>query len=122
MLEPSCILKFQQVNKISILLWIVPTDYLFDYNYLGQFESTGIFSQQLIIAEGGFKSKLDTAFANEWLTSINASASIWKYIQAYGDVGLLKNKGNKPIFVYDAGIRLNLITDYFEIFFPSIQT
>ncbi|WP_157498048.1 metalloprotease [Formosa sp. Hel1_33_131] len=95
-----------------------PTDYLFDYNYLGQFESTGIFSQQLIIAEGGFKSKLDTAFANEWLTSLNASVSIWKYIQAYGDVGVLKNKGNDPIFVYDAGIRLNLITDYFEIYFP----
>ena len=95
-----------------------PTDYLFDYNYLGQFESTGIFSQQLIIAEGGFKSKLDTAFANQWLTSLNASASIWKYVQAYGDVGLLKNKGQKPLFVYDAGIRLNLITDYFEIYFP----
>ena len=95
-----------------------PTDYLFDYNYLGQFESSGIFSQQLIIAEGGFKSKLDTAFANEWLTSINASASIWKYIQVYGDIGMLKNKGQNPLFVYDAGIRLNLITDYFELFFP----
>ena len=95
-----------------------PTDYLFDYNYLGQFESTGIFSQQLIIAEGGFKSKLDTAFANEWLTSLNASASIWKYLQVYGDIGVLKNKGRNPLFVYDAGIRLNLITDYFEIYFP----
>ena len=95
-----------------------PTDYLFDYDYLGQFESTGIFSQQLIVAEGGFKSKLDTAFANEWLTSVNASASIWRYIQAYGDMGILKNKGQRPLFVYDAGIRLNLITDYFEIFFP----
>ena len=95
-----------------------PTDYLFDYYYLGQFESSGIFSQQLIIAEGGFKSKLETAYANQWLTTINASASIWKYVQAYGDIGLLKNKGQKPLFVYDAGIRLNLITDYFEIFFP----
>ena len=95
-----------------------PTDYLFDYNYLGQFESSGVFSQQLIIAEGGFKSKLDTAFANQWLTSLNASASIWKFIQAYGDIGLLKNKGDNPLFVYDAGIRLNLITDYFEVYFP----
>jgi hypothetical protein len=95
-----------------------PTDYLFDYDYLGQFESTGIFSQQVIIAEGGFKSKLDTAFANQWLTSLNASASIWKYLQVYGDIGMLKNKGHTPLFVYDAGIRLNIITDYFEIYFP----
>ena len=95
-----------------------PTDYLFDYNYLGLSESTGIFSQQLIIAEGGFKSKLDTAFANQWLTSLNASASIWKFVQAYGDIGLLKNEKINPLFVYDAGIRLSLITDYFEVYFP----
>ena len=95
-----------------------PTDYLFDYNYLGQFESSGIFSQQIIVAEGGFKSKLDTPSANQWLTTLNASASIWKYIQAYGDIGVVKNKGDSAKFVYDSGVRLNLITDYFEIYFP----
>ena len=95
-----------------------PTDYLFDLNYLGRSEASGIFSQQIIIAEGGFKSQLDTAFANQWMTTINASTSIWRYIQAYGDIGLIKNKGISPKFVYDAGIRLNLVEDYFEIFFP----
>jgi hypothetical protein len=35
-----------------------PTDYLFDYNYLGRSESTGLYSQQFILAEGGFKSKI----------------------------------------------------------------
>jgi hypothetical protein len=95
-----------------------PTDYLFDYNYLGRSESSGIFSQQIIIAEGGFKSKLSPAFANQWMTTINSSASIWKYIEAYGDLGLVKNKGNNAEFVYDSGIRLNLLTDYFELYFP----
>ena len=83
-----------------------PTDYLFDYNYLGRSESSGIFSQQIIIAEGGFKSKLTPAFANQWMTTINTSASIWKYIEAYGDLGLVKNKGNNAEVVYDSGIRL----------------
>lgn len=95
-----------------------PTDYLFDYNYLGRSEATGIFSQQIIIAEGGFKSKLDTPFANQWMTTLNAGTSIWKYIHAYGDIGLVKNKFNKPKFLYDSGIRINLVKDYFEIFFP----
>lgn len=36
-----------------------PTDYLFDFNYLGRSEDTGLVSQQIIIAEGGFKSQLD---------------------------------------------------------------
>ena len=95
-----------------------PTDYLFDYNYLGRSEATGIFSQQIIIAEGGFKSKLNPAFANQWMTTANVSASIWKYIEAYGDIGLVKNKYQDAQVVYDSGIRLNLVTDYFELYFP----
>ncbi|MGM5470222.1 metalloprotease [Flavobacteriaceae bacterium LMO-SS05] len=95
-----------------------PTDYLFDYEYLGRSETSGIFSQQLIIAEGGFKSKLDTPFANQWLTTINTSTTLWKYIQVYGDIGLVKNKYTNPAFVYDSGLRLDLVTDYFEIYFP----
>ncbi len=95
-----------------------PTDYLFDYNYLGRSEASGIFSQQIIIAEGGFKSKLDTPFANQWISTFNISTSIWNYIQAYGDIGLVKNKHQNAKFVYDSGIRLNLVTDYFEIYFP----
>ncbi|MFD1015808.1 metalloprotease [Winogradskyella rapida] len=95
-----------------------PTDYLFDFNYLGRSEAAGIFSQQIIIAEGGFKSKLETPFANQWMTTANFSTSIWRYIQAYGDVGLLKNKYQNPKFVYDSGIRLNLVEDYFEIYLP----
>lgn len=95
-----------------------PTDYLFDYDYLGRSESTGLYSQQIIIAEGGFKSKLDYAFANNWMVTANASINLWKWIEVYGDVGLLDNKKESTHFVYDSGIRLNLVTDYFELYFP----
>ncbi|GAA4231218.1 hypothetical protein GCM10022291_03210 [Postechiella marina] len=95
-----------------------PTDYLFDYSYLGRSEASGIFSQQYITAEGGFKSKLETPFANQWMTTINTSTTLWKYILVYSDLGLLKNKHNKAKFVYDSGLRVNLVTDYFEIYFP----
>ncbi|SFZ91991.1 hypothetical protein SAMN05428642_102469 [Flaviramulus basaltis] len=95
-----------------------PTDYLFDYSYLGRSESTGIFSQQYIDAEGGFKSKLETPYANQWITTFNTSTTLWKYVLAYGDIGLLKNKFETPKFVYDSGIRINLVTDYFEIYLP----
>ncbi|WP_370392125.1 metalloprotease [uncultured Winogradskyella sp.] len=95
-----------------------PTDYLFDLNYLGRSEASGLFSQQIIIAEGGFKSKLDTPFANQWMATANFSTSIWRYIQIYGDVGFVKNRFDSANFVYDSGIRLNLVEDYFEIYFP----
>lgn len=95
-----------------------PTDYLFDYNYYGRSESTGFFSQQYIQAEGGFKSKLNTPFANQWMTTLNASFNIWNWLEVYGDIGLLKNKHQNEKFVYDSGVRLNLVTDYFELYFP----
>lgn len=95
-----------------------PTDYLFEYAYLGRSEASGIFSQQYIDAEGGFKSKLETPFANQWITTLNASTTLWKYILAYADIGLVKNKFDVPHFVYDSGIRINLVTDYFEVYFP----
>jgi hypothetical protein len=97
-----------------------PTDYLFDYDYYGRSEDTGLFSQQIIIAEGGFKSKLQPAFANSWITTVNASTNIWKWIYAYGDAGLVHNRGigggTEPVF--DTGIRLSLVADYFELYLP----
>ncbi|SHJ14220.1 gluzincin family metallopeptidase [Flavobacterium terrae] len=95
-----------------------PKDYLFDYNFYGRSETSGLFSQQIIIAEGGFKSKFVNPYANEWLTSINVTSSVWKSIQLYGDAGLYKNKGFDPKFVYDSGVQLNLVPGYFELFFP----
>ncbi len=98
-----------------------PTDYLFDFSYLGRSEEAGLVSQQIIIAEGGFKSQLKYPFANQWITTFNANTNIWNWIYAYGDVGLVKNKGISPKFVYDAGVRLSLVADYFELFFPIVS-
>lgn len=97
-----------------------PTDYLFDYGYLGRSEDSGIYSQQIIIAEGGFKSFLPDRyrFANDFLTTVNTSVNLWRWIELYGDLGYVKNKGIKGKFVYDSGVRLNLVTDYFELYFP----
>lgn len=95
-----------------------PKDYLFDYNFYGRSETSGLFSQQIIIAEGGFKSKFINPYANQWLTSLNVTSSVWKSIQLYGDAGLYKNKGLSPKFVYDSGVQLNLVPGYFELYFP----
>ena len=95
-----------------------PTDYLFDYGLYGRSETTGLFSQQYIVAEGAFKAKLDTPFANQWITTFNSSINIWNWVEVYGDIGALKNENESAKFVYDSGIRLNLVTDYFELYFP----
>lgn len=95
-----------------------PTDYLFDYGFYGRSESSGFFSQQYIQSEGGFKSKLNQSFSNQWMSTINGSFNIWNWIELYGDIGYLKNRHSKGQFLYDSGLRLNLVTDYFEVYFP----
>ncbi len=95
-----------------------PTDYLYDYGLLGRSESTGLYSQQYIMAEGGFKSKFNTRFANQWMTTVNGSFNIWNWVEIYGDLGLMKNQFKSADFLYDSGIRLNLVPDYFELYFP----
>ena len=99
-----------------------PKDYLFDYNYYGRSESEGILSQQLIIAEGGFKSKFANPYANKWMTTLNATSSIWHWIEFYGDIGFYQNRNQKTKFVYDSGIHFDIVPDYFELYFPVYST
>lgn len=95
-----------------------PSDYLFDYGYLGRSEDSGFFSQEIIIAEGGFKSIFDIKYANQWLLSTNASVSVWRWIELYGDAGFAKNHNQHAYFRYDTGIRLNFIHNFLELYFP----
>ena len=93
-------------------------DYLFELNYLGRSESTGFFSQQYIITEGGFKSVLPTRFANQFMISTNSSIGLWRWVEFYNDVAFLKNKSKPVYFGYENGIRFNFVHQIFEIYFP----
>jgi hypothetical protein len=95
-----------------------PTDYLFDYNYYGRSESKGFFSQQLIVSEGGFKSKLAVPYANQWISTATVSYSVFNWFEAYADGGFVKNRFQSERFLFDTGFRLNLVPDYFEVYLP----
>lgn len=95
-----------------------PTDYLFDYNYYGRSEESGLFSQQFIMAEGGFKSQFDQRFADNWIASTNISTTIWNWIFIYGDAGFFKTTYSNPQFRFDSGVRLSFVEDYFELYLP----
>ncbi|MBL0013511.1 MAG: aminopeptidase [Flavobacterium sp.] len=93
-------------------------DYLFEQELLGRSEKSGIFSQQFIMGDGGFKSKVLPEAVNKWLVATNLSFNVWNWIEVYGDLGLVKNSSVAEKFVYDNGIRFNLVPDYFEFYFP----
>ncbi len=93
-------------------------DYLFQLNYFGRSEQTGFFSQQFIIAEGGFKSVLPTRYANQYMMAFNSSFGLWKWMEFYNDVAFLKNKNAPLYFGYNNGIRLNFVHNILEVYLP----
>ena len=95
-----------------------PNDYLYQYNYLGRSETTGIYSQQFILAEGGIKSPIDTPNVSHFLISTNFMLSVWKWIELYGDVALAKNNLQPIKNYWGTGIRINFVPDYLELYFP----
>ena len=99
-----------------------PSDYLFQYRYLGRSETAGIYSQQFIPAEGGFKSIFAQSTANDYMASLNISMGVWKWIELYGDIGVLKNYNSDLNAYFDSGIKLNFSPDYLEIYLPIFSS
>ena len=93
-------------------------DYLFNGNYIGRSEEDGIFSQQFIMAGGGFKSFFDNPSTNNFILASNLNFGIWKWFESYLDLGMLKDRNEKSRYFYGTGIRLNLLPDFFELYFP----
>lgn len=92
-------------------------DYLVDYSLLGRSEDSGVFYQQFVFGQGGFKSDLRRS-ANQWMVALNLDFQIWRAIGVYSDLGAFKNRYFKPEFAYDTGFKLRLIPDFLAFYFP----
>ena len=93
------------------------SNYAFSYDLLAQSASSGILSQQFVIAEGGFKSLLKGT-ANQYILATNVDVHAWKMFNIYADMGIYKNKHQPTQFIWDSGIKLKIIPDFLEIYFP----
>lgn len=97
------------------------SNYSFSYGLLGQSATSGILSQQFILAEGGFKSFFNTS-VNQFITSINVDSHLWKWFNLYADAGVYKNKNRATQFIWDSGVKVKVIPDFLEIYFPIAST
>lgn len=97
------------------------SNYSFSYNLVGQSATTGLLSQQFILADGGFKSFIDST-ANQYITSVNIDSHVWKIFNIYADAGVYKSKGANSKFIYDSGVKVRIIPDFLEVFLPVYST
>jgi hypothetical protein len=93
------------------------SNYSFSYTLLGESANSGLLSQQFILADGGFKSFLPGS-VNQWITSFNVDSSVWKIFHVYADAGVYKNKNQPAQFIWDTGIKVRVIPDFLEVYFP----
>lgn len=93
------------------------SNYSFSYGLLGQSATSGILSQQFILAEGGFKSMFNTS-VNQFITSLNVDSHLWKWFNLYADAGVYKNKNRATQFIWDSGIKVKVVPDFLEVYFP----
>ena len=96
-----------------------PNDYLYDYNLIGRSESSGLFSQQLVRAEGAFVSEMvNREFANRGLITLSTAINLYRFIEMYTEIALRKDLGQNAEIYHGSGIRLNLVPDFLEIYLP----
>lgn len=97
-------------------------DYLFSNNLIGRSESEGFYSQQYVKYEGAFKSKIKQQSVDDFIFVASSGITLWKWFEAYLDYGLFKEKKKKLSTGYDFGLRLNIIENYLELYFPLINS
>lgn len=97
------------------------SNYSFSYGLLGQSATSGLLSQQFVMADGGFKSFIDST-ANQWITSLNVDSHVWKMFNIYADAGMYKNRSVSPKFIWDSGVKVRIIPDFLEVYLPVYST
>ena len=82
------------IGNLTTLITILVDleDIFFLDNYLGRSEKTGLLSQQFIMAGGGFKSFFEDPTSNNFMLTSNLNIGLWKWLEGYLDLGILKNK------------------------------
>lgn len=100
------------------------SDYLFDHTILGRSETSGVFAYQYLGNDGGFKTPTPLGGTNEWLAAFNITAPLPGKLplKLFANIATFAHAKevlyNGEIFIYEAGIQLNLIRNVFEIYLP----
>ena len=104
-------------------------DYLYDGMYIGRNESTGFWSRQVMIRDGGMKlsipqlgSSSQPGRNNQWLLATNLSSTLPSKIpfRVFVDAGIFPDTNSQLTYV--GGLSLPLINDQVQVFFPLIMS
>lgn len=108
-------------------------DYLYDETYIGRSESTGTWSQQVSMKEGGFKVNTlqyasQLGLSDDWLAALNIKTDLPFFnlpIRLFLDVATFSNarqmNPSGATVLYEAGVEL-FAGDYASIYIPLVMS
>ncbi|MGK0384332.1 MAG: hypothetical protein ACJAVL_001069 [Bacteroidia bacterium] len=103
-------------------------EYLQEAAFLGRNETRGFLSQQMVEAEGGFKSYSFIGSSNDWILALNLSSTIYRKIpiELFMSVGTYANAKNafpeSQLFLVEFGASVVLVRDVLEVHFPFLYS
>lgn len=116
-----------------------PNDYRFDDLYFARSEDKGLFSQQISLNEGGFKTIIENSFSlgrsNNFIFALNLKADLPKdlplklQLRPYFDIGYFDNAmptGSGATFsdqlLWSGGFSLDFLRNTVSLYFPIINS
>ncbi len=105
--------------------WQGSQDYLYDELFFGRTDDHGLWDNQFVVRDGGFKIPTGVGQSNQWIAAMNISADLPFPIplSVFFDVGTYE--GINTVFedidnyvMYDAGICIAPVKGVFEIYVP----
>ncbi len=106
--------------------WREYEDYLYEGTYIGRKLDNGFLSQQMMEADGGFKSFMRVGQTNDWLLALNLSSTVYRKIpiEFFASVGTYANAGSifpgSQLFLAEFGASVIIVRDVLEVHFPFL--
>jgi hypothetical protein len=101
-------------------------DYLHEGAFFGRNETSGFAAQQMIEADGGFKTYMNIGASNNWLTALNLSSTLYRKIplELFLSIGASSNTGSafpgSETFLVEFGASINIIPNVLAVHFPFL--
>lgn len=108
-------------------------DYTYNNYFMGRNEFNGFFSQQVMMRDGGFKTRTDllnskVGKTDNWLLALNFTSSLHRHlpVKLFFDLGSYSegsdDKTGIPKILFDAGFQVSLCKDIVNIYVPLIYS
>lgn len=103
-------------------------DYLYEGTFIGRKLNNGFLDQQMMEADGGFKSQFKVGQTNDWIIALNLSSTIYRKvpIELFASVGTYANASSafpgSQLFLAEFGASVIIVRDVLEVHFPFLYS